>query len=45
MRRIDMGRVNDRYFFNVASIGLSTAVARGLTRRRQEPVGRCWPTR
>jgi diacylglycerol kinase (ATP) len=32
VRRIDMGRVNDRYFFNVASIGLSTAVARGLTR-------------
>ncbi len=32
LRRIDMGRVNNRYFFNVASVGLSTAVARGLSR-------------
>ena len=30
-RRIDLGRVNDRYFFNVASIGLSVRVAEALT--------------
>lgn len=39
MRRIDMGRVNDRYFFNVASIGLSTAVARGLKRNAKRRWG------
>jgi YegS/Rv2252/BmrU family lipid kinase len=30
-RRIDVGSVNDRLFFNVASIGLSTKLARELT--------------
>lgn len=31
-RRIDLGRVNDHHFFNVASIGLSVQVARALTK-------------
>jgi diacylglycerol kinase (ATP) len=30
--RIDLGRVNDKYFFNAASIGLGAQVTRGLTR-------------
>ena len=30
-RRIDVGRVNDAYFFNEASIGLSVALCRSLT--------------
>jgi YegS/Rv2252/BmrU family lipid kinase len=30
-RRIDLGRVNDKHFFNVASIGLSVRVAEALT--------------
>jgi len=30
-RRIDLGRVNDTYFFNVASIGLGVSVTRRLT--------------
>ncbi len=36
-RRIDLGLANDKYFFNVASIGLSVAVARTIdpeTKRR-----------
>jgi diacylglycerol kinase (ATP) len=31
LRRIDLGRVNDRYFFNAASIGLGAQVTRHLT--------------
>jgi diacylglycerol kinase (ATP) len=31
-RRIDVGRVNDVYYFNEAGIGLSTAVSRSLRR-------------
>ena len=31
-RRIDLGRANDRHFFNVASLGVSSDVARGLDR-------------
>ncbi len=30
-RRIDLGRVNDGHFFNVASVGLSVRVAQALT--------------
>lgn len=30
-RRIDVGKVNDRHFFNVASVGLSVRVAQELT--------------
>lgn len=30
-RRIDVGRVNDAYFFNEASVGLSVALCRALT--------------
>ena len=30
-RRIDLGRANDRYFFNVASIGLASQVAHHLS--------------
>lgn len=30
-RRIDLGQVNDKYFFNVASIGLGVVVSRRLT--------------
>ena len=32
-RRIDLGQVNDKYFFNVASIGLSVQVTRRLARQ------------
>ena len=31
-RRIDVGRVNDKHFFNVASLGLSVGITRELTR-------------
>jgi diacylglycerol kinase (ATP) len=31
LRRIDVGRVNDAYFFNEASVGLSVALCRALT--------------
>jgi YegS/Rv2252/BmrU family lipid kinase len=40
--RIDLGRANGKYFFNVASIGLSVAVARSIdsaTKRRWGPAG------
>jgi diacylglycerol kinase (ATP) len=40
--RIDLGRANGKYFFNVASIGLSVAVARlmdSATKRRWGPAG------
>jgi YegS/Rv2252/BmrU family lipid kinase len=38
-RRIDVGRVNDVYFFNVASMGLSVRIAHRLTRHRKERWG------
>jgi YegS/Rv2252/BmrU family lipid kinase len=38
-RRIDLGRVNDRLFFNVASIGLSVRVAKALTREVKQRYG------
>jgi diacylglycerol kinase (ATP) len=38
-RRIDLGRVNDRYFFNVASVGLSVRVAQALTRDVKRRLG------
>jgi diacylglycerol kinase (ATP) len=31
LREIDIGKVNDRYFFNVASLGLSAGLTRALT--------------
>jgi len=40
--RIDLGRANGKYFFNVASIGLSVTVARSIdsaTKRRWGPAG------
>src|SRR5690349_14550553 len=40
--RIDLGRANGKYFFNVASIGLSVTVARSIdsaTKRRVGPAG------
>jgi len=36
---IDVGQVNDRYFFNVASLGLSVSVARRLTRKLKRRFG------
>lgn len=38
-RRIDLGRVNDRLFFNVASIGLSVAITAGLSKERKARFG------
>jgi YegS/Rv2252/BmrU family lipid kinase len=38
-RRIDLGRVNDRYFFNVASVGLSVRVAKALGRDAKRRLG------
>lgn len=32
LRRIDLGQVNDKYFFNVASMGLSVTITRNLTK-------------
>lgn len=37
-RAIDVGRVNGKHFFNVASIGLSVAITRGLT----QEIKRVW---
>ncbi|MBV9393684.1 MAG: lipid kinase, partial [Methylobacteriaceae bacterium] len=39
-RRIDIGRVNDQLFFNVASIGLSVALARAMSRETKRRLGR-----
>lgn len=39
-RRIDVGEVNGHPFFNVASIGLSVELARGLTRETKRRWGR-----
>jgi YegS/Rv2252/BmrU family lipid kinase len=38
-RRIDLGCVNGKYFFNVASLGLSTQVARELSRETKRRWG------
>ena len=38
-RRIDLGQVNDRYFFNVASVGLSVRVAKALGRDVKRRLG------
>ncbi len=38
-RRIDLGQVNDRHFFNVASIGLSVRVANALTKDVKRRLG------
>ncbi len=40
VRRIDLGEVNGRYFFNVASIGLSVDVTRELTQETKRRWGR-----
>ncbi|WP_052340872.1 lipid kinase [Salinarimonas rosea] len=40
VRRIDCGEVNGRPFFNVASIGLSAELARGLTRDLKRRFGK-----
>lgn len=34
-RRIDLGVVNDKHFFNVASVGLSVEISRRLTKERK----------
>jgi YegS/Rv2252/BmrU family lipid kinase len=39
-RRIDVGLVNGKAFFNVASLGLSADMAKGLTRERKRRFGR-----
>jgi YegS/Rv2252/BmrU family lipid kinase len=39
-RAIDVGRVNDRYFFNVASLGLSVELTRELTPERKRRWGK-----
>ena len=39
-KTIDVGTVNDHVFFNVASLGLSTEVARGLTQETKRRWGR-----
>lgn len=44
-RAIDLGRVNGKYFFNVASIGLSVSIARELSgeiKRRWGVLGYLW---
>jgi YegS/Rv2252/BmrU family lipid kinase len=38
-RQIDLGRINGKHFFNVASLGLSTEVARELTRETKRRWG------
>lgn len=38
-RRIDVGRVNDAYFFNEASVGLSVALCRTLTKEAKARFG------
>lgn len=39
LERIDLGQVNDRYFFNVASIGLSVQITRKLNRETKQQWG------
>lgn len=38
-RRIDLGQVNDKHFFNVASLGLSSEVTRNLNRDLKARLG------
>jgi YegS/Rv2252/BmrU family lipid kinase len=38
-QRVDLGRVNGKHFFNVASLGLSVQVARGLDRELKQRWG------
>jgi diacylglycerol kinase (ATP) len=38
-RRIDLGCVNGKHFFNVASMGVSTRIARGLTNEKKRKFG------
>lgn len=38
-RRVDVGEVNDKHFFNVASIGLSVDIAQRLTRQQKKRWG------
>jgi diacylglycerol kinase (ATP) len=38
-RRIDVGQVNDAYFFNEASVGLSVALCRALTKEAKARFG------
>lgn len=38
-RRIDLGRVNDQHFFNVASVGLSVSITIGLSKERKARYG------
>ncbi len=37
--KIDLGRVNGKHFFNVASIGLSVTITDGLTKERKARLG------
>lgn len=39
-RQIDVGQVNDRFFVNVASMGLSVELARRMTRNMKRHLGR-----
>ncbi len=39
IRRIDLGRVNDKYFFNVASLGLSVKITQRLTKKAKRRWG------
>jgi diacylglycerol kinase (ATP) len=38
-RRIDVGRVNDQHFFNVASVGLSVSLTDGMSKERKARFG------
>ncbi|MCO4243730.1 lipid kinase [Acidovorax facilis] len=40
MRRIDVGQVNDQFFINVASMGLSVELARRMTGNRKRHLGK-----
>ncbi|MGL4491129.1 MAG: lipid kinase [Rhizobiaceae bacterium] len=40
LKTIDIGKVNDHYFFNVASIGLSSEVTKSLTPETKKRFGR-----
>lgn len=37
--KIDLGRVNGKHFFNVASVGLSVTITDGLTKERKAKLG------
>lgn len=38
-RRIDLGRVNGKHFFNAASVGLSVSITHGLSKERKARFG------